>query len=199
MDDLRIIEKKISKNISNADKVKKIMEEIEKESLMKKIIKEKKISLNYIFCVNCYECFNSDEINNHYEHFVLKIDDFKNNEDELDYEGGLNIIYENMKKLQEKIIKYGNQNIIKYYGKLLYNLQDIINNNKSYEELNLSIIDINENFAKEEKSETFSKIFKDLFLLFCQRISQLTYLKTKELPFKLDEENDNNELNLNRF
>ena len=197
INDLRIIEKKISKNISNEDKVKKIMALIENESIIKKIIREKKIPLNYIFCVNCYECFNSNEINNHNEHFVLKIDDFKNDEDELDYDGSLNIIYENLKKLQEKIIKYGNKNIIKYYGKLLYDLYDIIINNNSYEELNLSIININENFAKEEESGTFSEIFRDLFLLFCQRISQLTYLKAKELSFsELDEENDNNEFEI---
>ena len=64
---------------------------------MTKIIKEKKAPLNYMICINCYECFNKKEIHNHIEHFVLKINDFKNDEDELDYNEKLKIIYENKK------------------------------------------------------------------------------------------------------
>jgi len=39
--------------------------------------------------------------------------------------------------------------------------------------------------------DNFSNNFKDLFLLFCQKISQLTFLKIKELSFsQLDDDNE---------
>ena len=139
--------------------------------------------MNCIFCINCKECFDIIEKDKHKEHFTVKVDDFKIEEEDLDSDEKLNIMYQNLKKLQKKIIKYGNKKIIKYYGKLLFSLYDIIMNNNSYEELYLSIININKDYIYELESGTFSEIFKNLLLLFCQKISQLTYLKAKELSF----------------
>ena len=189
LDELRIRKKNKFKRISNEDKVKKIIEKNKNENIMKKIIKNRNIPLSYIFCINCYECFNMNETNRHFGHFLFKIDDFKNDEDELDYNERLNILYENIKKVQKKILRNGNRKLIKYYGKLLLSIYDIISNNNSYEELILSIININENFVSEIKSGTFQEVFKNMFLLFYQKISQLAYLKSKEFVFnELDEE-----------
>ena len=191
INELRLSKRTISKKISDSERVNKIMEEIENNNIMSKIIKYKKITENVLFCVNCYECLNPNEIDSHSEHIVIKIIDFKNDDDELDYDGRLNIIYENLKNIVKKIIKSGNINLMKYYGKLLYSLYDIIINNNSVEELYSSIININEVFMEEDNSGTFEGYYRDLFLLFCQKICQLTYLKIKELSYtELDEGND---------
>ena len=100
-------------------------------------------------------------------------------------------------------MKNGDKKLIKYYGKLLFSLYDIISNNNSYEDLIISIININEKYIKEFESGTFQGVFKDLFLLFCQIISKLAYLKYKEISFyEVYEGNDiNNEFenDLNNF
>ena len=203
INDLRLSKRTISRNISDSERVNKIMEEIENNHIVNKIIKFKKITENDLFCINCYECLNPNEVDSHSDHIVLKIIDFKNDDDELDYDGRLNIIYENLKNIEKKIIKSGNFNLMKYYGKLLYSLYDIIINNNSVEELYSSIININEQFMEEDELGTFQGYFRDLFLLFCQKICQLTYLKIKELSYteldegnnsdfnELDEDNDN--------
>ena len=73
----------------------------------------------------------------------------------------------------------------------MFSLYEIISNNNSFEELNYSIININENYKKEKELGTFSEHLKDLFLLFCQIISELAFLKAQEIN-ELDEENDFN-------
>lgn len=195
LDDLRIVKKPKNKKILNVEKVKKIIEKIENENIMNKIIKEMDVPIHFMFCINCYECFNTNEINNHKTHFLFKIDNFKN-EDDLDYNERLNIIYSILKKIQKKIILNRDKKLIKYYGKLLFHLYDIINNNNCYEDLLLSIININENYLNEYKLGTFQGVFRDLFLLFCQKISKIAFLKSNELNFsELNEGNDiNNEL-----
>ena len=195
INDLRLSKRIISKNISDSERVNKIMEEIENNNIMNKIIKYQKIPENNLFCINCYECLNPNEIDSHNEHIVLKIIDFKNDDDELDYDGRLNIIYENLKNIEKKIIKSGKINLMKYYGKLLYSLYDIIINNNSVEELYSSIINIDEKFMEEDESGTFEGFFRDLFLLFCQKICQLTYLKIKELSYTELDEGNNSDFN----
>jgi len=89
---------------------------------------------------------------------------------------------------------------MKYYGKLLYSLYDIIINNNSVEELYSSIININEKFMEEDESGTFEGYFRDLFLLFCQKICQLTFLKIKELSYtEIDELDEGNNSDFNEL
>ena len=183
LNDLRINKKYINDNISKIENIEKIMRKIENENIMKRLTKAKNIPLNYMICINCYECFDIIEKDKHKEHFILKVEDFKIDDEILDCEEKLNIIYQNLKKIQKKIIKTGNKMIIQYYGKLIFSLYNIIINNNSKEELHLSLININKNFLYEMQKGNFSEIFKNLFLLFCQTISQLTYLKAKEISF----------------
>ena len=171
-------------NISDIEKVKIIIKEIENKGIIKKIlkeIKEKDILLNYNFCINCYQIVINKDIDNHSEHFILKINDFKDIEEELNYNEKLNKLYEILQNGHNKILKYRNNNLMKYYRKLLLSLYEIIINDNSFEELNSSIIRINEDYIKENNLGTFSDDLKILFLLFCQKISQLAYLKAGEI------------------
>ena len=196
--DIPVNKLKFSKKIktdkaSDGDKVKKIIEKIKNENIINKIIKGKNQSLyNINFCANCYESFNIIEVTNHKNHLIIELKDFKVDEDELDYNIKLNIIYEILKKCQKVIIKEKNYNIIKYYRKLLIDLYEIIINDNSIEELNSSIIIINEVFFKYNKIGIFTDNLKDLFLLFIQTISQYAYLKGEELSLN---EGDNYSFN----
>ena len=118
LDELKIRKKRKNQNISNVEKVKKIIDNIKKESIMKKILKGKKNSLNnnnYYFCLDCYEYNDNNEVENeHKGHFIIEIDDFKDLEDELDYNQKLNKIYEILKKGQNQILQNGNNNLILY-------------------------------------------------------------------------------------
>ena len=194
--ELKIEKKKILEKKTDSDKVKKIIENINNESILKKILEGKNNNINYFFCINCFECFESTKINDNNshinnEHFILNLNDFKNAKYELDYDEKLNKIYNILKKEQKKILKNANSKLIIYYTKLLFSLYEIISNNNSFEELNYSIININENYKKEKELGTFSEHLKDLFLLFCQIISELAFLKAQEIN-ELDEENDFN-------
>ena len=161
------------------------MEKIKNEDIINIIIKDKKISLNNLFfCINCFENMNFKEITHHNNnHFILKLNDFKVDEEELDYNIKLNRLYEILKENQNKIIKNKNNNLIKYYKKLLLDLYEIIINDNSLEELYSSIIKINEEYIKYYKLGTFTDNYNNLFLLFCHTISQYAYLKAKELSF----------------
>lgn len=195
LNELKIGTKRKLENISNTDKVKKIIEKIEKESILKKLLKGKNNNINYFFCVNCYEYLNDSNNNSHIngEHFILDINDFKDVEYELDYDAKLNKIYNILKKDQKNILKNANKKLIIYYSKLLFSVYEIISNDNSFEELNSSIIKINENYTKEKELGIFSENLENLFLLFCQIISQLAFLKAQELSLnEVDEEKDFN-------
>ena len=201
LDELKIRKKRKNQKISNVEKVKKIIDNIKKESIMEKILKGKKNSLNnnnYYFCLDCYEYNDNNEIENeHKGHFIIEINDFKDLEDELDYNEKLNKIYEILKNEQNQILQNGNNNLILYYTKLLFSLYEVIINDNSFEELYSSIIRINENYSKENEKGTFSDNYKDIFFLFCQIISQLAYLKAQEIS--LNETNEDTDINFDEL
>ena len=194
INDLKIDKKRRFENLSDSEKVKVIIEEIKKESIIEKIIKEKNVPMNYYFCINCFQCFSRDEINNHDRHFFIDINDFKDSEDDIDYNEGLNKLYKILIKEQNKILKSWNNNLIK----LLFNLYEIIINNNSYEDLNTSIINIYEEYIEENELGTFFDYYKDYFLLFYQQICKLAFLKVQEMCLnELGEETDNSFKDLN--
>ena len=199
--------RKIS-NISNIEKAKHLINCIQKENIIDQLIKERTIPTNYYFCINCYECYSSNDIINHKSHFILKIDYFKDIEEELDYNEKLQNFYEILRKEQNKILKNASINLINYYKQLLLSLYEIIINENSYEELYSSIINIIENYYKEKKLKTFSDDLELLFFIFCQKIALLAYLKAKEISINesdnasdlsLDELSEENILNKNNF
>ena len=119
LDELKLNKKIKFKNISNLEKVKQIINNIKKGNILNKILKDKNIPKDYYLCTNCYECYNNNVSNNHNEHFNLNINDFKDIEDELDYDEKLQNLYNILKKGQNKILKNSNNNIIKYFKQLL--------------------------------------------------------------------------------
>ena len=146
------------------------------------------------FCINCDSIFdneNPEENSFHSEHNYIQIDknlitdvDEELNIDinELDYNASLNKLYEHLKKEQNKVLKYGKKIVINFYADLLFHLYEIIVNNNSLEDLNESIIKINELYETNISSnEEVNKFFKNYFLFYVQRITKLSYQKLKKI------------------
>ena len=146
------------------------------------------------FCINCDSIFdneNPEENSFHREHNYIQIDknlitdvDEELNIDinELDYNASLNKLYEHLKKEQNKVLKYGKKIVINFYADLLFHLYEIIVNNNSLEDLNESIIKINELYETNISSnEEVNKFFKNYFLFYVQRITKLSYQKLKKI------------------
>ena len=179
---------------------------------------------NENFCIDCNESFDPEVIGDHQNHCILNSPYFNNggysnadmdidgelNINDIDYNANLNKIYEILKKDQNKILKNGNNDLIDFYGNLLYSLYEIIINNNSIEDLNSSIITINNDYKKENESEDICQFFKNYCSFYVHRIIKLTYFKEKkieQLLADLEEENadveikiiDLNENQLNRL
>ena len=168
---------------------------------------------NDIFCIDCNESFNPEMIKNHQNHCILYSPYFNNsnnvdidididgelNINDIDYNANLNKIYEILKKDQNKILKNGNNELIDFYGNLLYSLYEIIINNNSIEDLNSSIITINNDYKKENESENICQFFKDYFSFYVHRIIKLAHFKEKkieQLLVDLEEENADVEIKI---
>ena len=191
----KILEQLSEEDKKNYEKVESRINDMKNENKSYEILKN-------IFCINCNQCFMQENGNEHTGHYTLHIDENINNnnfddelninDEKIDFNDNLNKIYDHLKKEQNKILKGGNYKLIKYYGKLLYNLYDIIINNNSLEELNISIIKINEDYKKEIESETFCQYFKDYFLYYVQKITKITYYKEKKMEKLLADIDDEN-------
>jgi hypothetical protein len=200
IDELRINKiQKFVKNFNerdkqNYEKVKKIINGYNNN------IEDKSNNLNDHYCLNCNQCFNGRNSIKHNRHSILKIEKnlgIDNDLNNIDYNANLNKIYNILKRDQNKILKNGNHNLIVYYGKLLYFLYAIIINNNSIEELNSTIIDINDDYMKEKESETFNNFFYDYFSFYIRKISKLTYFKIKKIEQILaDLEEHNKNINI---
>ena len=168
---------------------------------------------NENFCIDCNESFDSEVMGCHQNHCILKSPYFNNdsngnddmdndgelNINDIDYNANLNKIYEILKKDQNKILTNGNKELIDFYGNLLYSLYEIIINNNSIEDLNSSIITINNDYKKENESENICQFFKDYCSFYVHRIIKLTYFKEKkieQLLVDLEEENGDVEIKI---
>ena len=136
-------------------------------------------------CINCNISFKNGQPELHKGHNIIKIEnynkDIENELNNLDYNDCLNKLYENLKKDQNKILKKGKNKIIIYYGKIIFSLYEIITNNNSIEDLNLSIIKIMEDFNNEKELNKFNQYFKDYFSFYIQKIIKLSYFKEKKI------------------
>ena len=168
---------------------------------------------NENFCIDCNESFDPEVIGDHQNHCILNSPYFNNggysnadmdidgelNINDIDYNANLNKIYEILKKDQNKILKNGNNDLIDFYGNLLYSLYEIIINNNSIEDLNSSIITINNDYKKENESEDICQFFKNYCSFYVHRIIKLTYFKEKkieQLLADLEEENADVEIKI---
>ena len=195
-----LIDSKIKKLLSklsendknNYEKVEQIMQNINNKNnneIFNELLKK-----NY--CIDCNQNFNNEnkeECLLHSEHNYIHIDknifnvlDEELNIDinELDYNDSLNKIYNHLKKEQNKILKQGNNILIKFYADLLFHLYEIIVNNNSIEDLNESIIKIHDLYKdniESKNEEIINGYFKNYFLLYVQKITKLSYLKLKKI------------------
>ena len=166
------------------------------------------------FCIDCnqnYDKDNKEQCLLHNEHNYINIDkDFFNDIDEelnknineLDYNEILNKIYTNLKEEQNRALKYGKDILINFYADLLFHLYEIILNNNSIEDLNESIININELYKTDiqsQEEDIINTFFKTYFLIYVQRITKWSYYKLKKiekLKAELIDINNINNLNI---
>ena len=200
------IENGLSKSNIKNKKIKKIFQKLSEEDIKKKEkveeiikninVKDKKDSIyGYFFCLKCNNIFKIEKIEEHIDHYTIKIDNYKDidyDSEDLNYNAYLEKIYQKLKKEQKLLLKSRNKKLIIYYGKVMFSLYDIITNNFSIELLNSSIIAINYDYNNEKEFNTLNKFFLDYFLVYCQIISKLAYSKEKkivELLAELEGEN----------
>ena len=202
---------------NNYKKVEEIIGDINNEENLENNNKDNNKNLflkkNENFCIDCNESFDPEVIGDHQNHCILNSPYFNNdgynntdmdidgelNINDIDYNANLNKIYEILKKDQNKILKNGNNDLIDFYGNLLYSLYEIIINNNSIEDLNSSIITINNDYKKENESEDICQFFKNYCSFYVHRIIKLTYFKEKkieQLLADLEEENADVEIKI---
>ena len=147
------------------------------------------------FCIDCNQNFdkeNKEQCSLHNEHNIINIDNIFNDLDEelnknineLDYNEILNKIYTNLKEEQNRALKYGKDILINFYADLLFHLYEIILNNNSIEDLNESIININELYKTDiqsQEEDVINTFFKTYFLIYVQRITKWSYYKLKKI------------------
>ena len=208
-----LLDSKIKKKFSkfsendkiNYEKVEQLMQNINNNNetfndLLKK---------NY--CIDCNQDFNNEnkeECLLHNEHNFIQIEkkifndideELNININELDYNDSLNKIYTHLKKEQNKILKNGNC-VINFYADLLFYLYEIIVNNNSIEDLNESIIKINDLYQENialKNDEIINHFFKKYFLFYVQKITKLSYFKLKKIEKLMVDLLDVNEINKN--
>ena len=202
---------------NNYKEVEEIIGDINNEENLENNNKDNNKNLflkkNENFCIDCNESFDPEVIGDHQNHCILNSPYFNNggysnadmdidgelNINDIDYNANLNKIYEILKKDQNKILKNGNNDLIDFYGNLLYSLYEIIINNNSIEDLNSSIITINNDYKKENESEDICQFFKNYCSFYVHRIIKLTYFKEKkieQLLADLEEENADVEIKI---
>ena len=200
---------------NNYKKVEEIIGDINNKENLENNNKDNNKNLflkkNENFCIDCNESFDPEVIGDHQNHCILNSPYFNNNGNsdmdidgelninDIDYNANLNKIYEILKKDQNKILKNGNNDLIDFYGNLLYSLYEIIINNNSIEDLNSSIITINNDYKKENESEDICQFFKNYCSFYVHRIIKLTYFKEKkieQLLADLEEENADVEIKI---
>lgn len=181
----KILQKLSEEDKSNYSKVETIFQDIKNRSK-----DENQFVTKNSFCLDCNTCLVKGEEGGHTNHFILQVENLSNNgvdiDDELnindiDYNANLNKLYETLKRDQIKILKYGNNKFINFYGKILFSLYEIIINNNSIEDLNASILNIYDNYKKEIESDNQCQYLKEYFLFYLKKIIKLTYFKEKKI------------------
>ena len=206
--------KKFFEGLSEYDKNNyKKVEQIIKNMINNKNNINEKNFFKTNFCIDCNHNFdkeNKEQCSLHNEHNIINIDNIFNDLDEelnknineLDYNEILNKIYKNLKEEQNTALKYGKNILINFYGDLLFYLYEIILNNNSIEDLNESIININELYKtniESQEEKVINKYFKTYFLFYVQRITKWSYYKLKKIEkikAELFDVNNINNLNI---
>lgn len=177
----------------NSQYQKNIITSLDSISVMKYQINNSKIPLDPSFmdvlCINCYECVKFSEMDKHSASCIIGIDQYKDNDYDQDYNTRIYKLHESLKLKKEEINNTQNQCLINFYNKLLQIIYEILINNNSIEELDASITSINSMIKND--IDKITQNYKFYFLVFSQRISQLVYLKLKDMEKLLIVNKDN--------
>lgn len=167
----------------NSQYQKNIITSLDSISVMKYQINNSKIPLDPSFmdvlCINCYECVKFSEMDKHSASCIIGIDQYKDNDYDQDYNTRIYKLHESLKLKKAEINETQNQCLINFYNKLLQIIYEILINNNSIEELDASITSINSMIKND--IDKITQNYKFYFLVFSQRISQLVYLKLKDM------------------
>ena len=177
-------------NVSSSNYQKNIITSLDAISVMKY-----EISLNPLFmdviCINCYECVKLDEMDNHSQTCTIPLNDYNDNEyDTDDYNTRIFKLHESLKSKKTEITSTNNATLTSFYTKLLQIIYDILINNNSIEELASSISSINA-LMSVDISSIHNNDYKSYFILLSQRLSQLVYMKYKDMERILGNAEDN--------
>lgn len=177
------VQKYINESNLNSQYKKNIISSLDNILIMKYQIHNSKIPLNPSFmdvlCINCYECVKFGDMDFHSQKCVIGVDEFKENDYSEDYNTRIFKLHESLKAKKDEINQTNIPSLINFYNKLLQIIYEILLNNNSIEELDLSIEAINKMIKND--IDTITQNYKFYFLVFSQRISQLVYLKLKDM------------------
>ena len=134
-----------------------------------------------VLCINCYECIKYEDMDLHSQKCVIKLDGFKDNAYDEDYNTRIFKLHESLKSKKNEIENNKDKNLVNFYNRIVKIVYQILINNNSIEELDSSISEINKMITNDIEKGNFTQNYKFYFLLFCQRISQLVYMKLKDM------------------
>ena len=173
---------------------KNIITSLDNIAIMKYEINDSIIPLDPSFldvlCINCYECIKFEDMDLHSQNCIIELDYFKDNSYDEDYNARIFKLHESLKSKKEEIENKNDKNLIGFYNNLLKIIYQILINNNSIEELDNSITEINKMIKNDINSNNFTQNYKFYFLLFCQRISQLVYMKLKDMEKIMKDKNE---------
>ena len=174
---------------------KNIITSLDNITIMKYQINDSTIPLDPSFldvlCINCYECIKFDEMDLHSVRCVIKLEDFKDNAYDEDYNTRIFKLHESLKNKKEEIENNKDKSLLNFYNHLIKIVYQILINNNSLEELDSSISEINKMIKNDIQKGNFTQNYKFYFLLFCQRLSQLVYMKLKDMEKLMLQVNQN--------
>ena len=173
-----------SKEIKNKYQ-KNIITSLDNITIMKYQINDSAIPLDPSFldvlCINCYECIKFEDMDLHSQKCVIKLSGFKDNAYDEDYNTRIFKLHESLKSKKNEIENNKDKELVNFYNRLVKIIYQILINNNSIEELDSSISEINKMTKNDIEKGNFTQNYKFYFLLFCQRISQLVYMKLKDM------------------
>jgi hypothetical protein len=133
-----------------------------------------------VICINCYDCVKFSEVDKHGDTCVVQEEEnYVELDGEEDYNARIYKLHESLKKKQNEIYKTNDEQLIFVYEELASLVYEILINNNSIEELDLSIAKLNEILTGRLNS--LNSFYKFTFVIFGKRLSQLVYAKLKDM------------------
>jgi hypothetical protein len=133
-----------------------------------------------VICINCYDCVKFSEVDSHGDTCLMhEEENYVELDGEEDYNARIYKLHESLKKKQDEIFKTADEQLIMVYEEIASLVYEILINNNSIEELDLSIAKLNEIVAN--RLNNLNSFYKFTFVIFGKRLSQLVYTKLKDM------------------